>query len=131
MSKQPTNSQEGRDFLIRMRKLDILQDAISQSKWVFLTIIVWIAYLAVDSLSGEWTTLDIGIKAIARFTSWGLESFLFLFLLFALAGWRREKGLRRREIERFHNISEKYEKLIDPNRSSSHLTRQGQSRPED
>ena len=95
------------------------------------TIIAWIAYLATDSLSGEWTTLDIGIKAIARFTSWRLESFLFLVFIVALAGWWREKALRRRTIERFHDISEKYEKLSDPNRSSSHLTRQGQSRPED
>ena len=133
MSRQPTarERKEQRDFLIQNRKLDIWHHAISQTKWVFLTIIVWFAYLALDSMAGKSTILDIGIKAIARVVSGKLEVFLILGLIIALVGWWREKSLRRETIEQFHDTREKYEKLLDSNRSSSHLTRQGQSRPED
>lgn len=98
---------------------------------MFLTIIVWFAYLAIDSIAGKSTILEIGIKAIARVVSGKLESFLLIALLIALMGWRFERYLRRKTIEQFHDIRERYEKLIDPNRSSSRLTRQGRSRPED
>lgn len=133
MSRRPSprERQEQRDFLIQNRKLDIWHNAISQTKWIFLTVIVWFAYLAIDSIAGKSTILDIGIKAIARVVSGKLEGFLVLALIIALVGWRFERSLRRKTIEQFHDIREKYEKLIDANRSSSRLTRQGQSRPED
>lgn len=133
MSERPAPRErlEQRDFLIQNRKLDIWHHAISQLKWVFLTIIVWFAYLAIDSIAGKSTILDIGIKAIASVVSGKLESFLLIALLIALMGWRFERSLRRKTIEQFHDIREKYEKLIDPDRSSSRLTRQGRSRPED
>lgn len=133
MSRQPSvdESQERRDFLIQNRKLDLWHHAISQVKWVFLAIIALFAYLALDSIAGKSTILDIGIKAIARVVSGRLESFLAGALVIALLGWRFERTLRRKTIEQFHDIRAKYEKLIDPDRNSSHLTRQGQSRPED
>ena len=133
MGRQPTarERKEQRDFLIQNRKLDIWHHAISQAKWVFLAIIALFAYLALDSIAGKSTILDIGIKAIARVISGKLEVFLVAALIIALAGWRFERTLRRKTIGQFHDIREKYEKLIDPARNSSHLTRQGQSRPED
>ncbi|MCY3822915.1 MAG: hypothetical protein OXG62_03480 [Nitrospinae bacterium] len=133
MSERPAPRErlEQRDFLIQNRKLDIWHHAISQLKWVFLTIIVWFAYLAIDSIAGKSTILDIGIKAIASVVSGKLESFLVGALIIALMGWWFERSLRRRTIEQFHEIREKYENLIDSNRSSSRLTPQGRSRPED
>ena len=133
MNKRPTprERQEQRDFITQNRKLDIWHHAITQIKWVFLAIIVWFTYLAIDSIAGKSTILDIGIKAIARIVSGKLESFLVVALIIALMGWWFERSLRRKTIEQFHEIREKYEKLIDSNRSSSRLTPQGRTRPED
>ena len=77
MTKQPTarERKEQRDFIIQNRKLDIWHNVVSHIKWVFLTLIAWITYLALDSIAGQSTILDIGIKAIARVVSGKLGRF--------------------------------------------------------
>jgi hypothetical protein len=43
----------------------------------------------------------------------------------------RERRLRRQTTERFTQRNYKLEKLVDPNRTSSHLTTRGTTNPED
>lgn len=57
-----------------------------------------------------------------------------LLIVFGVGGifyGRRQAKLRKDTVERLHPYQEKYEKSIDPNRSSSRLTPRGETRPED
>ncbi|MFK8029152.1 MAG: hypothetical protein AB8G18_02850 [Gammaproteobacteria bacterium] len=47
-----------------------------------------------------------------------------------LYGWS-QRSLRRRTVERLHPYQEMYEKTLDPERSTSRLTKKGDTNPED
>ena len=110
--------------------------------------IAYFAYLSIDTLAGKTTKADIEVKAEGALSMNAkpaaksdasdipvyYKTALFLLLLFGVGGiayGRREAKLRRDVIERYHPVIQVAEKDIDPKRSSSQLTSQGDTRPED
>jgi len=93
---------------------------------------VWIAYLlrgAIVALAGKTTLADIGLGMKASVTLPDAISYAFGI---GGVGWGfAERGLRRRHIAETSQHIANLEKRIDPDRSSSRLTRWGTTRPED
>lgn len=93
------------------------------------------AYLAIDTLAGRTTNADIAlfVKYVA-----GGETGSFLgkalpwILVVSVTLWALvERVLRKRQIERFETHVRNLELRLDPGRSSSRLTRRGDTNPED
>jgi hypothetical protein len=98
-------------------------------RWGGLLGIAYYCYLSVLALAGQHTAADIGIKLLADVRI--SEAVAWLFGGSGVAyGWRQRK-LRRDTVERIQNRVERFEKQIDPGRSSSELTSRGETRPED
>lgn len=114
----------------------ILQDLI---KWGALLGIFYLGYLSIVELAGKITIADIKIAARGMFDFGGGISSITLWITllaicFGLAGIRfgnRQARLRRESIVHLHEFQLKYEKMIDPKRTSSRLTSTGDTRPED
>jgi len=97
--------------------------------WIGLYGLGYLAYLSIKSLSGQVTFADIVIRFISDFrTSRGVA---YLFGLGGIGYGVRQRKLRRDNIEESSQRIEHLEKVIDPGRSSSRLTRRGETRPED
>jgi hypothetical protein len=97
--------------------------------WLGLYGCGYLAYLSIKSLSGQVTLADIAIRFISDFrTSRGVA---YLFGLGGIGYGVRQRKLRRDHIEQSSRTIEHLEKLTDPGRSSSRLTRRGETRPED
>lgn len=98
--------------------------------------ISWQLAKMVIALAGHHTEADIQIGAtlnvglIDRIPMYVVSLALFLALV-AVIYAKRQAKLRRQIIERFHPYQEAAEKQIDPKRSSSRLTKTGDTRPED
>jgi hypothetical protein len=98
-------------------------------RWGGLILITRYLYLTVAALAGQQTTADIGINLLAdlRIT----EAFAILFGSSGIAYALGQRKLRRDTVERLQGRIKKYERLLDPERSSSNLTARGETRPED
>jgi hypothetical protein len=102
-------------------------------KWVPITAICWFGYLSVAALAGKSTLAALGIYLVADLKMNKIFSHIAMFA-FGLGGSTygyRQRRLMQKNIERMSRALEDREKQIDPNRSSSRLTRKGQTRPED
>jgi hypothetical protein len=98
-------------------------------KWAGLFGISFCAYLSIDALAGQTTAADIGIKFLADVKV--SEALAWLLGGSGIAyGWRQRK-LRRDTVERIQPRVQQLEKQIDEGRSSSKLTRRGDTPPED
>jgi hypothetical protein len=98
-------------------------------RWAGAVAIAYFGFRGVAALAGQQTAADIGIKFLADVRV--SEALAWIFGTSGLAyGWRQRK-LRRDTVERIQSRVEKYEKSIDPSRSSSTLTRRGETKPED
>lgn len=133
----------------------VLQQLIKYGGFV---LIAWHVQLAITSLSGKHTYADIvvradgnmnmgdGVKpdgesgqapACPQLEDQGLSPqdalaiICFFLALVAISYGRAQARLRRDVIERMHPYQEAFEKQRDPGRTSSRLTRTGETRPED
>lgn len=97
--------------------------------WLSLLGIAGFFYLTVKSLAGTYTFADIGIKVIGDFKV--SEALSYLFGVGGVGYGLRERKLRRQTTERLTERNVTLEKLIDPTRTSSHLTTRGTTNPED
>ena len=89
--------------------------------------------VSVISLNGKTTTADVRFEAIIDWVS-DPNSTSVISALFGIAGiiyGRLQFNLKKDVVERFHQYQEKYETLVDPGRTSSRLTKRGETRPED
>jgi hypothetical protein len=98
-------------------------------KWGGLLGISYFAYLSIDALAGQTTAADIGIKFLADVKV--SEAVAWIFGGSGIAYGLRQRKLRRDTVERVQRRVEGLEKEIDPKRSSSELTRRGETPPED
>ena len=90
-------------------------------------------YYSVRELAGKQTIADMNFKAIADFKAnrwfglifpWGLVGTTVLW-------GTGERWLRKRHIKRVSSESSEMQKLIDPSRRSSQLSKKGDTSPED
>jgi hypothetical protein len=98
-------------------------------RWGGAVAIAYFAFRSILALAGQHTAADIGIKFLADVRV--SEALAWIFGGSGIAyGWRQRK-MRRDTVERIQGRVEAYEKVIDPRRSSSSLTKRGETRPED
>lgn len=84
---------------------------------------------AVSSLAGLATFADIGIKLLGDFRI--SEAIAYIFGVGSMIYGYNERRLRQRHIGKSSAREIALEKKVDPGRSSSKLTQQGTTRPED
>lgn len=92
-------------------------------------LIAYFVYMAFDSLAGQDTNADIGIKILGNVKvsitlAWGLSGASIIYAL-------RQRNLRKQVIERMGGRVRELEQFIDSKRSSSRLTKRGETRKED
>ena len=97
--------------------------------WFSLVGISAFVYLSTKSLAGHYTFADIGIRVIGDFKI--SEALSYLFGAGGVGYGLRERKLRRQTTERLANRNSTLERMIDPGRTSSHLTGRGTTNPED
>lgn len=82
-----------------------------------------------DSLAGRETDANILVEVLSNFTITHTLSLTVTFGAIFIA--IRERSLRKKEIERLVELRSLYVKQFDSNRSSSGLTKRGETQPED
>ncbi len=98
-------------------------------RWVGGVLIAYFGYRTVAVLAGQHTAADIGVKILADVRV--SEAVAWIFGGSGIAyGWRQRK-LRRDTVERIQTRVESFEQSVDPGRSSSQLTKRGDTRAED
>lgn len=106
-----------------------IQISLSLIKFAALVIIARYGYLSIEALAGYETKADLALNVLGQ-----LNFSITLAWAAAIGGLMygfRQKKLRRDTIERLQDRIKKYESMEDPNRSSSHLTKRGETRKED
>jgi len=88
---------------------------------------------AMEAFAGKTTLANFGVSLIADLKANTVFSHLVMGVLgLGGAGYGlRERAQKRKEIKRLGNRVVDLEKRLDPNRTSSGLTIDGRSRPED
>lgn len=100
-------------------------------KWGSGVAVAWFVTEAWVRTAGTITIADLSASfKFETITSWTWSLLVFV-VIGSVAYGRRQKKLKEDAIERLHPYQEKYEKLIDPNRTSSRLTKRGDTHPED
>jgi hypothetical protein len=106
--------------------ISVLQAAI---RWGAIVCITRYIYLTISKLAGQQTSADIGVGFLADvnvsvFVAWTLGSAGVIY------GYYQNR-LRKDTVERLQGRIQALELKLDPNRSSSRLTKRGDTRPED
>ena len=129
MSKRTVRETE-LSYKFRFKILDLLGSLFSLLiPWGGLCYISYKLFGTLDTYSGKYTFADIGIRFLGELKiSEGLAYLLATGGI--IYGWG-EKRLRQKTIEQLSGRPIELEKRIDPRRSSSGLTPQGTTRPED
>lgn len=86
-------------------------------------------YLSARTLAGQETTANFGLGFIGKleFSIQALSATTIAAVLWALI----ERGLKGKTIKQLSGEKERLELLLDPNRSSSNLTVEGRTNPQD
>ncbi|WP_144057448.1 hypothetical protein [Novipirellula maiorica] len=98
-------------------------------RWTGCGVIAYFLFKAIDSLSGQTTTADIGIGLVGQ-----LELSDVFAILFGGGGavyGARQKSLRQETVERLQLRIRELEENEDGSRTSSGLTPRGETNPED
>jgi hypothetical protein len=98
-------------------------------RWGVVGFLGWCVYLSLAALAGKYTMASVAVQFLGNVT-------ISKALAYALGGGgiiyaTRERSLRRRTIEELQNRIKKLEAAKDRNRSSSKLTKRGETRPQD
>ena len=122
------------EYELRRQRWETLDVAVARlCKWIPLCVICYFAYLSIASLAGRSTLAQFGLWIITDLKMNTAFSHI-VTALFGAGGVPfgvRQRRLRRRNIERMASQLAEYETRLDPKRSSSRLTKKGQTRPED
>ncbi len=118
----------------RMRILLAISDG-WQALLRFLSFAAFCAcvYFSARVLAGKQTSADLRFSAIANLTANRWFGLILPWGLFAISTtWGAgERFLRKRHIKRISSESSEMQKLLDPNRRSSSLSKMGDTNPED
>lgn len=119
--------------LKRQRGETIYAAVVRLSKWLPITVISYFGYLSIAALAGKSTLAAFGLYLVADLKVNTVLSHLAM-AAFGLGGTSygyAQRKLKQRNIERMSRKNEELEQRLDPNRSSSRLTKKGLTRPED
>jgi len=98
-------------------------------RWGGIVLVARYGYLSLDTLAGDRTTADIGIKLLADVRI--SQALAWLLAGSGTAYGLAQRKLRRDTVQRLQQRNEELELRLDPKRSSSRLTPRGETRPED
>jgi hypothetical protein len=98
-------------------------------RWGGIVLIVRYIYLGIDTLSGKSTLADIGVEFLTDINI--SITIAWLAGIGGLAYGYKQRMLRKDTIERLVGRIQELEGTFDPNRTSSKLTKRGDTRPED
>lgn len=122
------------DHEYRMRRIQLF----SQAWQSFMRFACWAVmgltfYYSVRELAGQHTFADIQFKALADLKANKYFGVIFPWGLFGItAAWGTgERWLRKRHIKRVSSEHSELQKAVDERRRSSHLSKKGETRPED
>jgi hypothetical protein len=128
--KDPPKKLDERSYRLRVKVVDLIGAAINNSiKYGSILGIAYFLQRSIVALAGRTTLADIGISFLGNLTFAQTTETILTggSILWAL----KERRLRREKTEYFSDRVKKLETMIDSKRSSSHLTTQGTTRPED
>jgi len=117
-------------FILQAKKWDVIADAVHLIvPWGSAVAIAVIIYLMVGRLAGKTTFAQIGVSMLGELRLPDAVAYVFggSGLLYGL----NERRLRHKKTKGLTTYTAELEKRIDPNRTSSHLTAKGTTRPED
>lgn len=92
-------------------------------RWVALVCIAWIGYLSITALAGKETTANVLLGVLANVQT--SSAIAWILALLAILWGLGERKLRQRVIQRHEGSSREREEEHDQNRSSSNLTKTG------
>lgn len=122
------------EYRLRVQRCDAgLRIGLELIKWSAICIITWRLGLAVESLAGKATLANFGIFLIGDLKANKVFSHIVM-AVFGLGGvgyGLRERGQKRKAIKQCGSRIARLETRLDPKRTSSGLTDDGSSRPED
>jgi hypothetical protein len=132
MSEQAdhASSQYEVDAVVRARIYDQLFATINTLiKFSSLVLMLYFVRGMIHDLAGRYTFADIGIKFLGDFRI--SEALAYIFGVGGIAYGRGQRKLRKERIEDLSSKKAQLEKIIDPDRTSSRLTKRGDTNPED
>lgn len=101
------------------------------TKWAGIAFVAYCAWQAVASLAGKQTDVSVAVSAFLYALS-EIKFAVAFTLAFATSVWAYiERRIRQSVTERLHERIRELELKLDPGRSSSGLTRLGQTNPRD
>jgi hypothetical protein len=142
-SKKKTNAEleSENKYLRKGRNAEIASSIINNAfRWGGLSFIVFYDYKSIDTLAGKFTLADIKLGASLiyknpetnSFNWWGVFGAVGFFVgIIGVFYGTVQRKIRQRYIKYRPQRYEELEKKIDPGRSSSMLTSEGDTRPED
>jgi hypothetical protein len=119
--------------LKRQRGETIHAAVVRLCKWLPITGICCFGYLSIAALAGRSTLAAFGLYLFADLKVNTVVSHLAM-ATFGIGGTSygyAQRRLKQKNIERMSRKNEELEQKLDPNRSSSSLTKKGLTRPED
>jgi hypothetical protein len=122
------------EYKLQSQKLDArLRLGLALIKYATLSFCAWMLVPAMEAFAGKTTLASFGVYLFADLKANTVFSHVVMGILgLGGAGYGlRERSLKRKEIKRLGNRVVEVEKRLDPNRTSSGLTIDGRSRPED
>ena len=116
--------------MLKFRRLDVVSTVFQQTiKWGVLLGIVRYGYLTIVSLAGKQTIAHIVVEFLATLTV--SKAVAYLFGAGGIIYGYGERRLRQRNIKRLAESKNDLERIIDPKRTSSKISRTGTTRPGD
>ncbi|MBW8874531.1 MAG: hypothetical protein JF614_06170 [Acidobacteria bacterium] len=107
-------------FLLVEKGAPVVEVAV---RWGIIALIVFFVTDCIKSLAGLQTAATIGIRFLADVRV--SEALAWIFGAGGVGYGMQQRGLRRRDTKQMGSRLRKYEKLIDPGRSSTDLDSQG------
>jgi len=127
---QGGRTKEEAEYLLRSKRLELAETAIRLLiPWGALVAIAYWVHSDVVALAGKRTLAQIGLSFVGDIKISDAVAYIFGA---AGAGYGiAERTLRRKTIARLSEENRTLEEMVDPQRTSSNLTKRGTTRPED
>lgn len=121
---------EEREFAHKMHRLDVVANLTGKLiRYGGMVVIAYLGYKSLAVLAGKYTEANIVLSLLGRLHANEWVAWIFGGSS-VIYGWRQRR-LRRDEIESLGGRNRKLELKLDKGRTSSRLTRRGDTRPED
>lgn len=125
---EPTGTQL--EYMLKFRRIDSFTSiALQVIKWGFIFGISRYGYFAIAALAGRQTVANIIFQFLGSLK--GSRGLAYLFGAGGIIYGYGERKLRQRNIHRLANSKNDLERKLDPNRTSSNISKTGTTRPGD